>query len=232
MPGKYLCSHDACALQMPKRGRHSETLQAAAKRGSEAAAEARALRLRNEALAFDPPPASVTGSSSSTLCSSAVAPADDLLRVAAPAAAAPAAPDGAMETGGSHATVRLPAPPAGKPRARAAALSLPMCAPMRTARTHNLHPTALWRRLLRRLLLHRSSPPRRPRSSLPRRSGRCLRVAAPARRMRTRTPDRPSTRLRLQSGDADLAENASDAGGSASEDDEVDLRRVAASGGG
>jgi hypothetical protein len=121
---------------MPKRGRHSETLQAAAKRGSEAAAEARALRLRNEALAFDPPPASVTGSSSSTLCSSAVAPADDLLRVAAPAAAAPAAPDGAMETGGSHATVRLPAPPAGKPRARAAALSLPMCAPMRThART-------------------------------------------------------------------------------------------------
>ena len=28
------------------------------------------------------------------------------------------------------------------------------------ARTHNLHPTALWRRLLRRLLLHRSSPQR------------------------------------------------------------------------
>ena len=95
-------------------------------------------------------------------------------------AAAPAAPDGAMETGGSHATVRLPAPPAGKPRARAAALSLPMCAPMRTARTHNLHPTALWGRLLRRPLLHRSSPPRRPRSSPPRRSGRCLPAAAPA----------------------------------------------------
>ena len=35
-----------------------------------------------------------------------------------------------------HATVRPSAPPAGKPRARAAALSLPMCAPMRThART-------------------------------------------------------------------------------------------------
>jgi hypothetical protein len=54
------------------------------------------------------------------------------------------------ETGGSHATVRLPAPPAGKPRARVAALSLPMCAPMSTERTHNLHPTALWGRLLRR----------------------------------------------------------------------------------
>ena len=51
-------------------------------------------------------------------------------------AAAPAALDGAMETGGSHATVRPSAPPAGKPRARAAALSLPMCAPIRTARTH------------------------------------------------------------------------------------------------
>ena len=123
-------------------------------------------------------------------------------------AAAPAAPDGAMETGGSHSTVRLPAPPAGKPRARAAALSLPMCAPMcapmRTARTHILHPTALWGRLLRRLLLHRSCAPRRPRSSLPRRSGRCLPAAAPARRMRTRTPDRPSTRLRLQSDAGDV----------------------------
>ena len=91
-----------------------------------------------------------------------------------------AAPDGATETGRSHATVRLPAPP-GKPRARAAALSLPICAPMRTARTHNLHPTALWGRLLRRLLLHRSCAPRQPRSSLPRRSGRCLPAAAPAR---------------------------------------------------
>ena len=68
-------------------------------------------------------------------------------------AAAPAAPDGATETGGSHPTVRLPAPPAGKPRARAAALCLPMCAPIRTPRTHNLHPTALWGRLLRRLRL-------------------------------------------------------------------------------
>ena len=58
------------------------------------------------------------------------------------------------------------------------------------ARTHNLHPTALWRRLLRRLLLHRSSPPRRPRSSLPRRSGRCLPATAPTRRMRTRPLDR------------------------------------------
>ena len=58
------------------------------------------------------------------------------------------------------------------------------------ARTHILHPTALWRRLLRRLLLHRSSPPRRPRSSLPRRSGRCLPATAPTRRMRTRPLDR------------------------------------------
>ncbi len=89
-------------------------------------------------------------------------------------AAAPAALDGAMETGESHATVRLPAPPAGTPRARAAALSLPMCAPIRTPRTRNLHPTALWGRLPRRLRLHRSCPPRLPRSSLPRRSGRCL----------------------------------------------------------
>jgi hypothetical protein len=95
-------------------------------------------------------------------------------------AAAPAAPHGATETGGGHATVRLPAPPAGKPRARAAAPSLPMCAPIRTPRTHNLHPTALWDRLLRPLRLHRSRPPRRPRSSPPRRSGRCLPAAAPA----------------------------------------------------
>ncbi len=94
-------------------------------------------------------------------------------------AAAPAALDGATETGGGHATVRLPAPPSGKPRARAAALCLPMCAPIRTARMHNLHPT-LWGRLLRRPLLHRSRPPRRPRSSLPRRSGRCLPAFAPA----------------------------------------------------
>jgi hypothetical protein len=47
-----------------------------------------------------------------------------------------------------------------------------------------------WRRLLRRLLLHRASSPRRPRSSLPRRSGRCLPATAPARRMRTRPLDR------------------------------------------
>ncbi len=64
-------------------------------------------------------------------------------RTGADEPASAAAPDGAMETGGSHVTVRLPAPPARKPRARAAAPSLPMCAPMRTARTHNLHPTAL-----------------------------------------------------------------------------------------
>ncbi len=102
------------------------------------------------------------------------------VQVGTATAAAPAAPDGATETGGGHATVRLPAPPAGKPRARAAALSLPMCAPMRTACTRNLHPAALWGRLLRRPLLHRSSPPRRPRSSPPRRSGRCLPAAAPA----------------------------------------------------
>ena len=105
-------------------------------------------------------------------------------------AAAPAAPDGATETGGSHPTVRLPAPPAGKPRARAAALCLPMCAPIRTACTRNLHPTALWGRLLRRLRLHRSSPPRRPRSSLPRRSGRCLPAcgcARPVARARARS---------------------------------------------
>ena len=39
----------------------------------------------------------------------------------------------------------------------------------------------------------------------------CLPLHPPSR-MRTRTLDRPSTRLRLQSGDAELAENASDAG--------------------
>ena len=48
------------------------------------------------------------------------------------------------------------------------------------ARATCTRPTALWGRLLRRPLLHRSSPPRRPRSSLPRRSGRCLPAAAPA----------------------------------------------------
>ena len=232
MPGKHLCVHDVCALQMPKRGRHSETLQAAAKRGSEAAAEARALRLRNEALAFDPPPASVTGSSSSTLCSSAVAPADDLLRVAAPAAAAPAAPDGAMETGGSHATVRLPAPPAGKPRARAAALSLPMCAPMRThARTSCTRLRCGAGCFGGFCCTDRALHVGRAAACLAGPAAVCLPLHPP-RRMRMRTLDRPLTRLRLQSGDADLVENASDAESSASEDDEVDLRRVAASGGG
>ena len=46
----------------------------------------------------------------------------------------------------------------------------------------------------------------------------------PPRRMRMRTLDRPSTRLRLQSGDAELAENASDAESSAEEDDEVEWK--------
>ena len=55
-------------------------------------------------------------------------------------ATAPAALDGAMETGESHATLRLPAPPAGKPRARALALPPDACtdACARHARTHNL----------------------------------------------------------------------------------------------
>ena len=48
----------------------------------------------------------------------------------------------------------------------------------------------------------------------------CLPLHPPSR-MRTRTLDRPSTRLRLQSGDAELVENASDAESSASEDDVV-----------
>ena len=66
-------------------------------------------------------------------------------------------------------------------------LSAPMRA-ARTARTHNLQPTALWGRLPRRLQVrpHRSS---RPRSSLRRRSGCCLPTAAPAPRKRTRTLD-------------------------------------------
>ena len=49
-----------------------------------------------------------------------------------------AAPDGATETGGGHATVRLPAPPAGKPRARSLpvkATALLTHAPMRRAVT-------------------------------------------------------------------------------------------------
>jgi hypothetical protein len=51
----------------------------------------------------------------------------------------------------------------------------------------------------------------------------CLPLHTP-RRMRTRTLDRPSTRPRLQSGDAELAENASDAESSAEEDDEGGLQ--------
>ena len=171
-PRTHLCVLDVCALQMPKRTQQSESQLAAAKRARDATAEAR--RLRNAATdaapVANPPPASTTWSSSSTVVPSAVAPADDLLRMAAPAAATQAAPDGAMETGGGHATVRLPAPPAGKPRARAAALSLPMCAPMRTARTHNLHPTAPCGRLLVRpaLPLRLLTRPQRPHSCLPR----------------------------------------------------------------
>ena len=78
---------------MPKRSGPSDS-QKAAKRGREAAAET--LRLRNAAAdaapIANPSPASFTGSSSSAVSSSAVAPADDLLPTAA---AAPAAPDGA-----------------------------------------------------------------------------------------------------------------------------------------
>ncbi len=56
---------------MPKRIGPPKAHQAAAKRGREAAAEALALRLRNEAPVTDPPLASATGGSSSTVSSSA-----------------------------------------------------------------------------------------------------------------------------------------------------------------
>ena len=138
--------------------------------------------------------------------------------------AAPAASVAAMATAGSHATVRLPAlpaPPAGKPPPQLPPPSR-FSAPMRTARTHarthNLHPTAQWGRLPRRLRTHRS---RRPCSSMRRRSGCCLPTAAPAPRMRTRTLDRPSTRLRrlgLQSSDVETGDEPSDNDGSASVD--------------
>ena len=134
-------------------------------------------------------------------------------------AAAPAAPDGAMETGGSHATVRLPAPPAGKPRARAAALSLLMCAPMRTARTHNLHPTAL----VAQAASASSAAPIEPSTSAaqqpaspvrPLSACHCThRSHAPAPARSQRRPGRC-----LQRGDVEVAANASDADGSAEED--------------
>ena len=91
-----------------------------------------------------------------------------------------------------HSTSTSPPPcPASREATRTRRSSLPRCVHRCAshARTHNLQ-TALWRRLLRRLLLHRPSPPRRPRSSLPRRSGRCLPATAPTRRMRTRPLDR------------------------------------------
>ena len=76
---------------MPKRTHQTESQQAAAKRMREAAAEAR--RLRNTAAdaapVANPPAASFTGSSSPTVAPSAIAPADDLLPMAAPAAATP-----------------------------------------------------------------------------------------------------------------------------------------------
>ena len=56
---------------MPKQIGPSEAQQAAAKRGCEAAAEALALRLMNEAPVPDPQLASATGGSSSTVSSSA-----------------------------------------------------------------------------------------------------------------------------------------------------------------
>jgi hypothetical protein len=96
-----------------------------------------------------------------------------------------------------HKAIACDAPPSAAQvaRARAAALPPDACtdAHVTFAPTHNLPPTALWGRLLRLLLLHRTSTPRRLRSSLRRRSGRCLPAAA---RKRTRTLDRPSTRLR------------------------------------
>ena len=99
-------------------------------------------------------------------------------------AAGTAAPNDAMATDASHATVRLPAPPA--PPAGKLPPQLPPLPILCTdahgthARTHNLPPTALWGRPLRLPLLHKSSTPRRPRSSPRRRSGRCLPAAAPA----------------------------------------------------
>jgi hypothetical protein len=99
-------------------------------------------------------------------------------------AAAPTAPDAEMATDGSDAAVSLPAPPAppaGKPPPQ-----LPpsrFCAPMHAARMHartTSSPTARWGRLPRLPLLHKSSTPRRPRSSPRRRSGRCLPAAGPA----------------------------------------------------
>jgi hypothetical protein len=91
LPRTHLCVHDVCALQMPKRTQQSESQLAAAKRAREAAAAAR--RVRNAAAdaapVSNPPPASTTGSSNSTVVPSAIAPADDLLPMAAPAAATP-----------------------------------------------------------------------------------------------------------------------------------------------
>ena len=83
----HLCVHDVCALQMPKRTQLSESQLAAAKRASEAAAEKRRLRnaAANAAPVVNPPAASFTGSSSSTVARSAIAPADDLPDGAAPA---------------------------------------------------------------------------------------------------------------------------------------------------
>ena len=54
------------------------------------------------------------------------------------------------------------------------------CARARPHARTTCPPTALWGRLLRLLLLHPTSTPLRPRSSLRRRSGRCLPAAAPA----------------------------------------------------
>ena len=75
------------------------------------------------------------------------------------------------------------APPGAAQVARARAAALPPDVAHRCAmhaRPHNLPPTALWGRPLRLPLLHKSSTPRRPRSSLRRRSGRCLPAAGPA----------------------------------------------------
>jgi hypothetical protein len=137
------------------------------------------------------------------------------------AAAAPTASVVAMETDASNATVRLPAPPA--PPAGRPPPQLPpsrFSAPMRTARTHarthSLQPAALWGRLGMNLplLLQRTTRLPRPRRCLPLRIRRDM---PPRARSRS---TRPSTGRCLHSGDADMAANASDDGGSASENDE------------
>ena len=166
---KHLCFQAACTLQMTtNRVRKSDGQQEALKRAREAAAET--LRLRHAAEASsvaapvdsgtDPPPA---GRFRRSCCTPTAHPPHRCSRdghCSCPRCSGRRDGDWWKSCHSTSTSLTR------REATRTSSLPPDVCTDAH-ARTHILHPTALWRRLLRRLLPHRASPPRRPRSSLP-----------------------------------------------------------------